>query len=81
MVVRIYKVKYELAMELDSLEAEKLQSFAEEHFCVPDEDSPQPRYYVSEDFADELDENEKEPHKDTIERLKPLQGEEIVISW
>jgi len=78
MVVRIYKVKYELAMELDSLEADKLQSFAEEHFGIP-EDSP--HYYVSEDFADELDENEKEPHKDTIERLKPLQGEEIVISW
>jgi len=78
MVVRVYKVKYELAMELDSLEAEKLQSFAEEHFEMPEDSA---HYYVSEDFADELEETEKEPHKDTIERLKPLQGEEIVISW
>jgi hypothetical protein len=74
MVIRVYKVKYELALELSSEEAEKLADFLERNICNLEDDSP--RYYISDDF-DEDDLNNKQLFK----LLKPLQGEEIVIAW
>lgn len=77
MVVRVYKVKFELVLELDREEAEKLADFLEGHFCTP-EDSP--HYYISEDFEEALDEDDLKQNKAIFKLLKPLEGEEIVIA-
>jgi hypothetical protein len=77
MVVRVYKVRYELVMELNHEEAEELAEFLEDHFCVP-EDSP--HYYIQENFEKDFDEDDLKENARLFRLLKPLQGEEIVIA-
>jgi len=79
MVVRVYKVKYELALELHSEEAERLYDFLEGHIPIV-EDEPT-HFYVSGGFVNDLDAEEKERDKGAIELLRKLENEEIVVVW
>jgi len=78
MVVRVYKVKFELALELNREEAEKLADFLEGHFCVS---AVSPHYYISEDFKENFDEDDIKENERMFKLLKLLQNEEIVIAW
>ena len=79
MVVRLFKVTYELVAELSREEAEKLQDFL--YGNITEVENMPTHFYVSEDFDEELDDDIKQEHKEEIELLKKAEGEEVVLVW
>jgi len=86
--VCIYKVEHKLVKELSREEGEKLVEFIESgsHIYRVDEDYEDYgvralRYYVPEEFEEELDENDLKENEPFVKLLMSLQGKDILIVW
>jgi hypothetical protein len=76
--IRVYRVKYEFAFEVEGEDADKLVELLADRCGCLDEGS---HFVLSDDFRDDFSEDEIRENERLFKLLEPLRGGAIAIFW
>jgi len=80
-MILIWKVIYKKVKELSKEDAKELDDFMEEHFELSDDHVQEARYYIPENFEEELEPEDIHGKEKVIEILRKLEGSDVVVGW